>query len=205
LLAGLAAWIALFLAGTEWWYRRNEKSDVRYLSVKWPSDASNLREMAISDAARRILLYDRAKCASWRDSSGLNWSCFFLVWESGRTSTQSARIHRPEKCLQGSGAILVADLKPIQLTTDGAVLWFRSYLFEKDERPLYVYYTVWEEANLDADPALVYQDWSGFSRLQRVWLAQRNISDNRASRSSSVACGMNKRQGLRCGQNWATS
>ena len=69
----------------------------------------------------------------------------------------------------------MADLKPIHLTTDGAVLWFRSYLFEKDERPLYVYYTVWEEANLDADPALVKQDWSGFSRLQRVWLAQRNL------------------------------
>jgi hypothetical protein len=175
LIGGVAVWIALFLLATEIWYRRNEKLDSRFLTVTWPSDALHLTELSISDTARRLLLYDSARCASWRDSSGLDWSVYFLVWNSGRTSTQSARIHRPENCFQGSGAILLADLKPVRVDVGGAGLSFRSYLFAKDGVPLYVYYLVWEEANLDVDPAIANQDFSGFSRLQRVWLAQRNL------------------------------
>jgi exosortase len=174
-MAGFTCWILFFLIGTEYWYRRRENTHPRYLTVKLPSEASGLVGIPISDTARRILLYDTAKCAAWREASGSSWACYFLVWNSGRTSTQSARIHRPENCLQGSGAILQAELKPARIDVAGGQLLFRSYIFEREGLPLYVYYLVWEEGNRDIDTGLQNQEWSGTSRLQRVWMAQRNL------------------------------
>ena len=172
---GLLLWILSFLLVTEIWYRSHESRNPRYLTIEWPSWALDLTRLSIADGARRILLYDTAQCASWKDTSGLFWTTYFIVWNSARTSTQSARIHRPENCLQGSGATLQAELKPTDLTLGDVQLRFRSYRFERDGMPLFVYYLVWEEGNRDINELGASQDWSGFSRLQRVWLGQRNV------------------------------
>jgi exosortase len=176
-IVGFVSWILFFVVGTELWYRRNEINlgGVRHLSIEWPTDVSRVSKVSISDASRRILLYDDAKCAFWRDQSGIGWSFYSLIWKSGRTSTQSARIHRPENCLQGSGAILKAELNNTMVDVGGTSLAFRTYLFELGGLPLRVFYLIWEDGNRDLDPAAVRQDWSGVSRLQRVWLGQRNL------------------------------
>ena len=57
----------------------------------------------------------------------------------------------------------------------GTPLVFRTYLFERDGLLLHVFYLIWEEGNRDLDPCALGQDWSGTSRLQRVWLGQRNL------------------------------
>jgi exosortase len=176
LIAGFSGWILFYTVGTEIWYRRSEAdSSVRHLSIVWPTDVSGFSKFAISDSARRILLYEDAKCASWRDHSGLYWSFYSLIWKSGRNSTQSARIHRPENCLQGSGAILMGELDKTVVDLSGTPLVFRTYLFERNGLRLHVFYLVWEERNRDLDPNALMQDWSGISRLQRVWLGQRNL------------------------------
>jgi exosortase len=172
---GLVLWIVSFLSVTELWYRSHETRDPRYLTVDWPSWALDLNNLPVSDGARQILLCDTAKCACWKDASGLFWTTYFIVWNSERTSTQSARIHRPENCLQGSGAALRAELDPTELILGDARLRFRSYRFERYGLPLFVYYLVWEEGNRDINEVGVSQDWSGSSRLERVWLGQRNI------------------------------
>jgi len=177
LIAGFSSWILFFVVGTEIWYRRNEsdRSNTQYLSVQWPPNVSGLSKFTIPASARRILLCDDARCASWQDQSGVRWSFYALVWNSGRTSTQSARIHRPENCLQGSGAILLAQVDETVVKIGDTPLAFHTYLFERNNLPLYVFYLLWEEGNRDLNASSSLQDWSGISRLQRVWLGQRNL------------------------------
>jgi exosortase len=177
LVFGLCAWILFFVVGTEIWYRRHEAglASTRRLSIAWPGDVAGLSKVSIPDSARRILLYDDAQCASWRDRNGLGWTFYSLIWNAGRTSTQSARIHRPENCLQGSGAILRKELDPTTVEIGGMPLAFRTYLFDWNGTTLHVFYLIWEDGNRDVDPTVLGQDWSGISRLQRVWFGQRNL------------------------------
>jgi hypothetical protein len=42
-------------------------------------------------------------------------------------------------------------------------------------QPLFVFFTIWEEANLDAASRELGQDWSGWSRVQRAFARQRNL------------------------------
>jgi hypothetical protein len=62
-IVGFSSWILFFIVGTELWYRRNEANlgRIRHLSIEWPTDVSRVSRVSISDAARRILLYDDAK------------------------------------------------------------------------------------------------------------------------------------------------
>ena len=175
LVLGLGGWILFFVAGTEIWYRQHEisPSDIRRLSVVWPNDVGEISRLSIPDSARRMLLCDDARCASWHDENELGWTVYSLTWSSGRTSTQSARIHRPENCLQGSGAILKKNLSPTIVEIEGTPLVFHSYLFHWQQAPLYVFYLLWEQGNRDLH--VLDQDWSGISRLQRIWIGQRNL------------------------------
>ena len=42
-------------------------------------------------------------------------------------------------------------------------------------RTLFVFFTLWEEANLDARSRAVSLDWSGWSRVQHAFARQRNL------------------------------
>ena len=198
-IAGFGSWILFFVLGTEIWYRHSEAnlSGVRFLSIQWPADVSDISKFSISESARRILLYDDAKCASWVDRSGVRWSFYSLIWNSGRTSTQSARIHRPENCLQGSGAILRSSLDNTEVGIGGTPLVFQTYLFERNGLPLYVFYLIWEEGNRDLDRATVLQDWSGISRLQRCGQVK-EILASRALKSFCPAPRATNKQERRC-------
>jgi hypothetical protein len=65
-------------------------------------------------------------------------------------------------------------LGPTTVEIGGTPLAFRTYLFDWNGRTLHVFYLIWEEGNRDVDPSVIGQDWSGISRLQRVWFGQRN-------------------------------
>jgi exosortase len=177
LVLSFSGWILFFVVGTEIWYRQHEisPSDICRLSVVWPKDVGEISSFSIPDSARRILLCDDARCASWHDENELGWTFCSLTWNSGRTSTQSARIHRPENCLQASGAILRKELNPTIAKIGGMPLVFRTYLFDWNGTTLHVFFLIWEDANRDVDPMVLGQDWSGISRLQRVWFGQRNL------------------------------
>jgi exosortase len=177
LILGLSSWILFFILGTEIWYRSHETDppDTRRLSVVWPGDVSGISKVSIPDSARRILLYDDAQCASWFDRNGVGWTFYSFVWNSGRTSTQSARIHRPDTCLPAAGVTLRKKLIPTIVDIGGTPLAFQTYLFDRNGTTLHVFYLIWEKGNRDVDPTALSQDWSGLSRLQRVWFGQRNL------------------------------
>jgi exosortase len=177
LVVGLSGWILFFIVGTEIWYRRHEAGlpGTRRLSIVWPGDVAGISKISIPDSARRILLYDDAQCASWHDRNGLGWTFYSLIWNSGRSSTQSARVHRPENCLQASGAILRKELSLTIVEIGGIPLPFHTYLFDWNGTTLHVFYLIWEDGNRDVDLTALRQDWSGISRLQRVCFGQRNL------------------------------
>jgi exosortase len=166
------SWTLFFLVGTEAWYRCNPiRTDGRWLAVHWPMERDRFQPISLSDTALRILLCDSAKCGTWRDESGITWVCYSLIWRSGRTSTSSARIHRPENCLQGSGAIMARDIGAVPVLLANTRLLFHAYLFWQSGHPLHVYHLIWEQSNVGKNTV----DWSGEGRLKQVWLHQRNL------------------------------
>jgi hypothetical protein len=84
-------------------------------------------------------------------------------------------MHHPDTCFQASGAVLDRELEPVTVSVGPAGLRFRSYLFYLGGQPLFVFFTIWEEANLDGKSRMLSQDWSGWSRVQRAFARQRNL------------------------------
>jgi exosortase len=144
----LAAWVALLLLGNELWYRAHEMSP--HESVRWwvafPTNSPSFREVPISEFARKLLKYDQGATGSWTEADGTQWSAYCFRWRAGDpTARMSALGHRPEYCLTGSGHELKANLGIKFVPVSGLELPFRTYLFESAERPLQVFFCLWQD------------------------------------------------------------
>jgi hypothetical protein len=167
--ATILLWLAVIVGGTELWYTSNEKKFQHTpLEVIWPAALSGCKELVVPENVRQFLLSSSGRMATWRD--GCEWSLFTFRWSPGRTATQSARMHRPDTCFQASGAV-----QPVTVAMGPANLRFKSYLFCLSGQQLFVFFTIWEEANLDGQSRALGQDWSGWSRVQRAFARQRNL------------------------------
>ena len=178
--AAISAGLILALLASEaavgFWFGRHETgAPPTPLAVAWPTHDPAFHPVAIPDAARRILLCSEGEAAAWRDPAEREWSLYHLRWAPGTTSTQSARLHRPETCLEASGALLMADFGRQEVSVPGGSLSFQGYLFQKEGKPLYVLFALHEQRPADRDPAAMLQDWSGWSRVQRAVAGQRNL------------------------------
>ena len=175
--AFIPAGIILFLLFTEgavqFWYRAHESpAPSVHLAFSWPRQS---KPIPIPESARRILLFSSGEAAEWRDDAGRAWSAYHLIWAPGRTSPQSARMHRPETCLEAGGAILVQEFGREAVPIPGASLPCREYLFQRDGAPLYVLFSLFEQRPADRDSPAMLQDWSGWSRVQRALAGRRNL------------------------------
>jgi exosortase len=167
-------WLAAIVYATELWYASNEKKFQRTtLEITWPETLPDYKELVVPESVRQVLLSSGGRIATWHD--GVEWSAYTFRWTPGRTATQSARMHRPDTCFQASGAVLDRELEPVTVTVGPANLRFESYLFYLSGQSLFVFFTIWEEANLDAQSRMLGQDWSGWSRIQRAFARQRNL------------------------------
>jgi len=172
--ATILLWLAAIVGGTELWYASNEnKIPHATLEITWPETLPGYKELAVPESVRQVLLSSSGRMAAWQD--GCEWALFAFSWRPGRTATQSARMHRPDTCFQASGALLDRELEPITAAAGPANLRFKSYLFHFGRQPLFVFFTIWEEANLDGASRTLGQDWSGWSRVQRAFARQRNL------------------------------
>jgi exosortase len=172
--AAILLWVAAIVGATELWYASNENKTPRVtLEINWPEIFSGYKELPVPESVRQVLLSSSGRMATWQD--GCQWALFAFSWRPGRTATQSARMHRPDTCLQASGALLDRELEPITATVGPANLRFNTYLFHLGGQPLFVFFTIWEEANLDATSRKLGQDWSGWSRVQRAFARERNL------------------------------
>jgi exosortase len=146
----LSTWLGFLLIGNELWYRSHELKRVESVHwwVNYPTNLPSFREVPVSQSTRKLLKYDDSRTAWWQEADGSQWSVSCFRWRAGSpTARMSARGHRPEYCMTGSGHQMNADLGTKYLPANGLKLPFRTYIFDAPERPLYVFFCLWEDAS----------------------------------------------------------
>jgi len=146
----LSGWVALLLIGNEAWYRSHELKRVESVHwwVNYPTNLPGFHEVPISQSVRKLLKYDEGSTACWAEADGSQWSVDCFRWRAGSpTARMSARGHRPEYCMTGSGHEMNADLGTKYLPANGLKLPFRTYIFDAPEQPLYIFFCLWEDGS----------------------------------------------------------
>jgi exosortase len=147
-LVALGLWSLCIIALTEAWYRSHETDPAQTVrwSAQFPTNSPSALKRPVSKEIRQILKCDQGDGFSWEEQDGSKWSAFFFRWRSGEaTSRMAARDHCPEICLPSRGYNVKADLGILLLPAHGLQLPFRAYIFKDEERPLYVFFCLWED------------------------------------------------------------
>jgi exosortase len=147
-MLAVGCWALVSIAATEAWYRSHETN--RVITAQWwanfPTNLPSAREIPLSKLARSKLKYDQGSTLAWEEPDGSKWSAFCFRWDAGvATSRMSARDHRPEYCLGGSGYNCQADFGIRYLPAHGLELPFRTYIFDRSGVVLYVFHCIWED------------------------------------------------------------
>ena len=176
-LVPLAVWLLATELTTEVWYRWHESpaTPADAWALRWPENRANFTYLPISPTVRKLLAYNEGRQASWQGDNGSNWLVFFFKWYPTRTSTISARQHRPEVCLPAGVAVLMEERPSVMVPCGNFELTFRSFRFDGAGEPLHVFFCLWEAGNRDLEALGWPQNYTRASRLQRVVRGQRNL------------------------------
>lgn len=169
-------WLAMVFAGTEVWYRSHERQLIERprWQASWPAGNETLTPLPIPETTRVILHYDEAKSAAWEDPRGVRWWSFFAHWKPQRAALQLVRSHSPEICLPAIGRTFRTTRPALNLSAGAVPLEFRSYEFEQDGRPLFVFVCIQEDkrvATSSTDP----EEWNLRGRLRAAFQGKRNL------------------------------
>jgi exosortase len=170
------AWLALTFAGTEIWYRSHERQLIERprWQASWPAGNETVASLPIPETTRVILHYDDAKSAAWEDPRGVRWWSFFAYWKPQRAALQLVRSHSPEICLPAIGRTFRMARPDLNLHAGSVPLDFRSYEFEQNGRPLFVFVCIQEDKRVA--PGLGDTDqWNPRGRLQAALDGKRNL------------------------------
>ena len=144
----LLVWVPCVLLLNEAWYR-SHRANLTAAASWWASFPTNLpsaREIPVSKLAQSKLKYDHGLTLAWNESDGTKWTAYCFRWNAGVASSRmSARDHRPEYCLGGSGYNCTADLGVKYLPAHGLELPFRVYSFERSGATICVFHCIWED------------------------------------------------------------
>jgi exosortase len=147
-LAALGLWALICIGVTETWYRSHQlqRADAAQWWVSYPTNLPSFQPATVSKAAAKLLRHDAESGGSWEEPDGTKWSVFCFRWKEGDpTARMSAMGHRPEYCLVGSGHDLRAMSGVQYLSASGIELPFRLYTFDSENRPLHVFFCLWED------------------------------------------------------------
>ena len=170
------AWIVAAFAGTEIWYRAHERQLIERpsWSVAFPTENPSIKSLPIAESTRVILRYDEAVSAQWEDPPGTRWWTFFAHWKPKRAALQLVRSHSPEICLPAIGHTFRRAQPAVTITNGSIALDFRSYEFEQNGRPLFVFVCIQEDKRIASEPA-DSGEWNFRGRLQAAWQGKRNL------------------------------
>jgi exosortase len=149
-LLAVGCWTICALLATEAWYRYHERqaSGDFHWTVQFPTDNPTYTPIELSERALKMLHHDAGGSSSWQTDGQVNWTAHFFRWNP--TSVRqiiSARIHRPEVCLPGSGMPLIENAGTKWLEVHGLRLPFRAYVYGAGSTPLYVFFCQWEDGS----------------------------------------------------------
>jgi exosortase len=173
---GALAWLVLVFAGTEIWYRSHERRLIERPAwqVAWPRENNSVTLLPIADSTRVILHYDDAKTAAWEEPRGVRWWAFFAQWKPQRAALQLVRSHSPEICLPAVGRTFRATQPDVNVPAETVSLGFRSYEFEQNGRPLFVFVCIQEDKRV-ASGLPDSGEWNLQGRLRAAWQGKRNL------------------------------
>jgi exosortase/archaeosortase family protein len=169
-------WLALIFVGCELWYRAHERRLVEHprWQARWPEENGTVTSLPIPESTHVILRYDTAKAAAWEEPPGVRWWSFFASWKPQRTALQLVRSHSPEICLPAVGRTF-RDLRPeVNVNTESLSLNFRSYEFEQNSRPLFVFVCIQQDKR-SISGETNDTEWNLPGRLRAAWQGKRNL------------------------------
>lgn len=167
-------WLALIFFATEMWYRKHETALLERprWEVRWPIE--NGTPLRIAETTVAILRYNEASSAAWAGPSAIRWWGFFARWEPQRAALQLARSHSPEICLPAVGRRFRRELAPLSVEVGAIGLQFRTYEFEQDNQPVFVFVCL-QEDKTSARGAAEVAEWNTRGRLRAAWRGERNL------------------------------
>jgi exosortase len=173
---GLVAGGALLLLVGEitvyFWYASAPRVVTPEWRAEFPRREASFKPVNLPPAAREILRFNEGESGSWRNVDGTRWQMIYLRWQPGRTAATLARNHTPEICLPAAGKNLrdIADLPRVDVM--GLSLPFRCYTTEQNGRPLFVFYSLWEDGT--GEQHLMTQLLTRRTRFEAVRERRRN-------------------------------
>lgn len=170
----LALWFMGVAAGVEAWYRVHEWNarPTQKLAVHWPEERPHFTEIPVADHTRDVLLCTDIRSVGWTESDGSTWTMTSARWAPRQTSAQSARVHRPEVCLQATGSRYIGTQPNVRLEIPGGALAFDPIEMRWGNEPVYYFYCLYEEANRDVRNDAALTRWN---RIRRAFYGQRNL------------------------------
>ena len=174
LCTALLAWFAIHEIAVEAWYRAHEtKWEGWSWSVRWPESADGFHAIDIPRNSVRLLMCDESHAASWSEPGG-DWTVYWIRWNPGNPQAESAKVHRPDVCLNAEGAIMGKDMGTQPGVVGPLRIPFHSYTFRLSEKTLYVFYCLYEEGPGDRSHAANLQ-FEAVDMLQRALQGRRHI------------------------------
>lgn len=145
---GFAVLVLVGELAIHFWYAGAAMAPAVDWRAEFPRNNPTFKPVALPPVAREILRFNEGESGTWEPGDGTRWQMIYLRWEPGRVAATLARNHTPEICLPAAGRNVreVWDLAAVQ--AGGLSLPFRGYAVEHGGRPLFVFYSLWEDGAL---------------------------------------------------------
>jgi exosortase len=165
----LCIWLAAVETGTELWYRSLEShlAPSPEWSAQFPADDPTFQEVPIDADTKNLLRFDDGEQATWVADDGSRWKGFYFNWLPGRVAGYLAKRHTPEICMPAVGCNSFTGPILRLMKINGVTLPVRSYVFDTEGGPMYVFHCRWE-AGVNED-AYVTHESARFNLVRGVW------------------------------------
>ncbi len=168
-------WFLAEEISVEAWYRFHEpKWQGWSWEVEWPRQNDGFHFIQIPPRSLRLLMCDESHAAEWKGPDGSAWALYWIRWNLGNAAAESAKVHRPDVCLNAEGAVMEKDLGAQLVSLGSLKIPFHSYTFRAGEKTLYVAFCLWEEipdrSGIGADPR-----FEGTDMIERALKGRRHV------------------------------
>jgi hypothetical protein len=175
----LLAWLVLVEVGVQFWYRSHEQAASRTAGWTLRVDDldSSFTKVETAPEVLRQFGADENTELRWQDG-GANWQLYYFRWHPAaslkkRVGVQLSKTHGPEKCLPAAGLQMQSYLGVKKLAVGGLTLALQHYVFVMQERPVHVFYAIYEDPSGTEELANRRRDFS--SRLAAARSGSRNF------------------------------
>lgn len=178
----VSALIVILLLGssivTESWFRLHENRELPVLEWELQSRRGNegVTPVKIATRTKQMLYYPEGFSELWKFNGDAQGQVFYFRWPPGRTSAQALTMHNPEVCLSNIGMHLLKPLSPISYESSAVKIPFKSYLFEQQGHPVYVFHALMEDAGTDGNASEALDD-SPRGRVRSLFAGRRNLGE----------------------------